>query len=116
MGFTTRLFVAHPEGGWKRLPLSGGFLAWHAGLLLPEFADQTIVVVFAHVEMDRWRVIRLLRLEKARWKFDQAGEVDQMFLREEERLRFWPGTKAEMTESYELTAIDVQQIKRLLNI
>lgn len=116
MGFTTRLFIARPEGGWKRLPLSAGFLAWHAELSLPEFSGQKIVIAFAQVEVDRWRVIQLLRLEKARWKFDQAGIIDQGFLKEEARRQFWPGTKAEMTECHDLSDTDVEQIEQLLGI
>lgn len=116
MGVTTRLFVAQSEGRWKRLPWNSGYLAQFAGLPLPEFAGRTLVIAFAHVEVDRWRVLRLLRLEHARWRFDRAGRMDQVFLREEARRRLRPSTKSEMTENHELCAHDIQQIEQLLGI
>lgn len=82
---------------------------------MPEFANQTVVVAFAHVEVDRWRVLRLLRLESARWRFDHLGKFDTGFMGKEEQRQFWPGTKPEMTKCYELSAADIAQVEQLLS-
>ena len=116
MGVTTRLFLLDPEQGWQRIPMNQGVFVHHGAEPLPKYACLTLVVAFAHVEVDRWRVLRLLRLERARWRFDQTGIIDQVFLKEEERRRFWPSTKSEMTESHEFCASDIQQIEHLIGI
>jgi hypothetical protein len=116
MGITTRLFVADAEWGWRRLALNAGYLAFHGALPLPEFADQTITVAFAHVEVKGPRVIRLLRVERARWRFDLQGEFDSKFARAESHSKYWPRTVAEVFEARQFSATELESLLRHLGV
>ncbi len=115
MGVTTRLFVSDDEGGWRRLALNAGYLTSHGALPLPEFAGQTITVAFAHVEVRGHRVLKLLRVERARWRFDAQGCFDQGFFREEIRARYWPRTISEVAVGDPFSAAEVESLRLLGN-
>lgn len=116
MGFTTRLFIADPVRGWRRIPLNLGIFIYIGAETLPAYADHTIVVAFAHIEVDRHLVTQLIRLEHARWRFDSAGTVDQAFLQTETKRRFWPTNRDEAEEKFTFTQAETDCIRKLLNI
>jgi len=116
MGVTTRLFVSDDEGGWRRLALNAGYLTSHGALPLPEFAGQTITVAFAHVEVSGPRVVRLLRLERVRWRFDQHGNFDGEFDKEASRLKLWPSTFTEVFDGRQYCGTEVESLLRHLGV
>lgn len=116
MGTTTRLFFADPKRGWRRVAWVKGYFVYHGAEALPSYAEQTIVVAFAHIEIDRYRVIQLLRLERAQWRFDTGGFFDQAFALEETRRRFWPTNSNEVEEEFIFTQNEIDLIRKFLHI
>jgi len=114
MGITTRLFVSDAEGGWRRLALNAGYLASYGALPLPEFADQTITVAFAHVEVEGPRIVRLLRVERLRWRFDDAGNLDQEFVVRQLRYKFWPCSIVEVWDGQGFNKEEIEAIRHQL--
>lgn len=116
MGTTTRIFIADPVKGWRRVPWNHA-ICWYIGAeALPAYAEQTIVVAFAHVEVDRHRVTQLFRLERARWRFDGNGRVDQAIVKDWERKRYWPASSSEVQERYSFNQTETDCIRCMLNI
>lgn len=116
MGTTTRLFFADPERGWRRVVWVEGYLVYHGAEAMLRYANQTIAVAHAHVEVDKHRVINLLRLEYSRWRFDDDGFVEQSFLRNEARKRLWPSNRDEILEQFALDQINIEAIHGALQI
>jgi len=116
MGVTTRLFVADDEKGWRRLALNSGYLASHGALPLPEFAGQTITVAFAHVEVQGPRVLKLLRVDRARWRFDAAGHFDRVFAEIQATHKYWPRSVSDVQDARPFHEGEIASIRQRLDI
>lgn len=77
MGASIRLLIADPVVGWRKLPMPKAMQVYRGESCLPEFANKTVVVAIAHLEVEGQKVVRLVRLERTEWPFDAGGRVDQ---------------------------------------
>lgn len=114
MGITTGIFVADAERGWRRLAWNAAYPASLGALPLPEFADQTVTVAFAHVEVEGPRIVRLLRVERLRWRFDDAGEFDRRFVQMQLHYKFWPRSMAEVWDGQGFNKEEIEAIRHQL--
>lgn len=73
---TLRFLIDHPQTGWQLYPLQKALLALKGDLAIPEYADQDLRVVFAHIAVTGDEPIRLERLEFALWQIDKEGHVE----------------------------------------
>jgi hypothetical protein len=75
-----RFLVEYPTKGWKLFSVNRFSAAYRGKLLLPELANQTVRVAFADVAVNNGRPVALHSLERAEWRVDAEGRVDQTAL------------------------------------
>ena len=72
-----RFLIDYPEKGWQLYPLNKAQLVYQGKQGIIEFANQSIRVSYAHIEIDKANHIELKRLEFLGWQMNAEGYVDQ---------------------------------------
>lgn len=88
MGVSTRRFVATASGRIEKISSARVTRVWLQGESWPEYAGQELKMLEVSVEVDRTRVLRVLRVLPYRTRLDAQGRPDPGELwRAQERIR-----------------------------
>ena len=77
MGYSSRQFMATPSGRIEKVSFAKLHRIWFKNERWPEVAGQEVKMLEVSVEVDRTRVVRVLRVLPYRRSVDADGDIDR---------------------------------------